>query len=136
MSVWRSRQGRSLLCHRYGRDQVGCHLFSQGRVCRHLSFDLKFKLIVLKTLSRGCAGTGTIMTAHNSIFMGPIKVGASFHPGVSPSPFQVYGSEQQKMDILPSFVTGEKVGSCTSLVEVRDDIYRDTSPFYTYIENR
>ena len=43
------------------------------------------------------------------------------HPGVSPSPFQVYGSEQQKMDILPSFVTGEKVGSCTSLVEVRDD---------------
>ena len=24
--------------------------------------------------SRGCAGTGTIMTAHNSIFMGPIKV--------------------------------------------------------------
>ena len=36
------------------------------------------------------------------------------HPGVSPSPFQVYGSEQQKMDILPSFVTGEKV-------EVRDD---------------
>ena len=58
------------------------------------------------------------------------------HPGVSPSPFQVYGSEQQKMDILPSFVTGEKVGSCTSLVEVRDDIYRDTSPFYTYIENR
>ena len=33
----------------------------------------------------------------------------------------MYGSEQQKMDILPSFVTGEKVGSCTSLVEVRDD---------------
>ena len=66
------------------------------------------------------------MTAHNSIFMGPIKVGASFNPGVSPSPFQVYGSEQQKMDILPSFVTGEKV-------EVRDDIYRDTSPFYTYL---
>ena len=24
--------------------------------------------------SRGCGGTGTIMTAHNSIFMGPIKV--------------------------------------------------------------
>ena len=81
------------------------------------------------------------MTAHNSIFMGPIKVGASFNGRPSRCititiTIQVYGSEQQKMDILPSFVTGEKVGSCTSLVEVRDDIYRDTSPFYTYIENR
>jgi len=57
--------------------------------------------IAMEEISRGCAGTGTIMTAHNSIFMGPIKV---------------FGSEEQKMDILPSFVTGEKVG-CFMLSE-------------------
>ena len=33
---------------------------------------------------------------------------------------QVFGSEEQKMDILPSFVTGEKVGKCTSLMTFMD----------------
>ena len=33
------------------------------------------------------------MTAHNSIFMGPIKV---------------FGTEEQKQDILPQFVTGTR----------------------------
>ena len=34
---------------------------------------------------------GTVMTAHNSIFMGPIKA---------------FGTTRQKQDILPQFVTG------------------------------
>ena len=38
---------------------------------------------------------------------------------------QVFGSKEQKMDILPSFVTGEKVGNRISLMtfmEARDPI--------------
>jgi len=57
--------------------------------------------IAMEEISRACAGTGTIMTAHNSIFMGPINK---------------YGSPEQKKNILPSFVTGEKVG-CFMLSE-------------------
>jgi len=57
--------------------------------------------IAMEEISRGCAGTGTIMTAHNSIFMGPIKG---------------FGNEKQKSEILPQFVTGEKVG-CFMLSE-------------------
>jgi len=57
--------------------------------------------IAMEEISRGCGGTGTIMTAHNSIFMGPIKV---------------YANEKQKSEILPQFVTGEKVG-CFMLSE-------------------
>jgi len=57
--------------------------------------------IAMEEISRGCAGTGTIMTAHNSIFMGPIKV---------------FANEKQKAEILPQFVTGEKVG-CFMLSE-------------------
>jgi len=41
------------------------------------------------------------MTAHNSIFMGPIKA---------------FGTTRQKQDILPQFVTGERVG-CFMLSE-------------------
>ena len=57
--------------------------------------------IAMEEISRGCAGTGTIMTAHNSIFMGPIKS---------------FANEKQKSEILPQFVTGEKVG-CFMLSE-------------------
>jgi len=57
--------------------------------------------IAMEEISRGCAGTGTIMTAHNSIFMGPIKV---------------FANSKQKTDILPQFVTGHKVG-CFMLSE-------------------
>merc|ERR1719209_1438928 len=57
--------------------------------------------IAMEEISRGCGGTGTIMTAHNSIFMGPIKV---------------FANEKQKSEILPQFVTGEKVG-CFMLSE-------------------
>jgi len=49
----------------------------------------------MEEVSRACAGTGTIMTAHNSIFLGPIKT---------------FGNNNQKRNILPDFVTGEKVG--------------------------
>jgi len=57
--------------------------------------------LAMEEISRGCAGTGTIMTAHNSIFMGPIKV---------------FANEKQKTEILPQYVTGEKVG-CFMLSE-------------------
>ena len=65
--------------------------------------------------SRGCAGTGTIMTAHNSIFMGPIKVESGINC-LQVVTVKVFGSEEQKMEILPSFVTGEKVGKRISLI--------------------
>jgi len=51
--------------------------------------------LAMEEVSRACAGTGTIMTAHNSIFLGPIKT---------------FGNNNQKRNILPDFVTGEKVG--------------------------
>lgn len=57
--------------------------------------------IAMEEVSRGCAGTATVMTAHNSIFMGPLKV---------------FGTERQKMEILPDFLTGERVG-CFMLSE-------------------
>merc|ERR1711915_789950 len=57
--------------------------------------------LAMEEISRGCAGTGTIMTAHNSIFMGPIKA---------------FANEKQKAEILPQYVTGEKVG-CFMLSE-------------------
>ena len=44
--------------------------------------------IAMEEVSRGCAGTGTIMTAHNSIFLGPIKN---------------FGSDNQKDEVLPQF---------------------------------
>ena len=44
--------------------------WKKSGVCSLFETDLDVTII----FSRGCAGTGTIMTAHNSIFMGPIKV--------------------------------------------------------------
>eukprot|EP00088_Acartia_fossae_P051450 TRINITY_DN5779_c0_g1_i1.p1 TRINITY_DN5779_c0_g1~~TRINITY_DN5779_c0_g1_i1.p1 ORF type:complete len:415 (-),score=73.81 TRINITY_DN5779_c0_g1_i1:95-1300(-) len=57
--------------------------------------------IAMEEISRACAGTGTVMTAHNSIFMGPINK---------------FGSHEQKLKILPNFVTGDSVG-CFMLSE-------------------
>merc|ERR1712223_1128 len=46
-------------------------------------------------ISRGCASAGVIMSAHNSLYLSPIKT---------------YGNHEQKLQHVAPFVTGEKVG--------------------------
>lgn len=50
---------------------------------------------------RGCASAGVIMSAHNSLYIGPILK---------------YGNEQQKKNFVEPFSTGTKIG-CFSLSE-------------------
>ena len=52
-------------------------------------------------ISRGCASAGVIMSAHNSLYIGPIKY---------------FGSDTQKRDYIQPFTTGEKIG-CFGLSE-------------------
>jgi len=46
-------------------------------------------------ISRGCASAGVIMSAHNSLYLSPIKT---------------YGNHEQKLQHVAPFVSGEKVG--------------------------
>ena len=55
-----------------GRTQFHNAMHPIGRLINQLGLFCLTSIL----FSRGCAGTGTIMTAHNSIFMGPIKVPA------------------------------------------------------------
>ena len=57
--------------------------------------------VAVEEISRGCAATGAIMSAHNSLFTAPIVE---------------FGSEKQKQEVLPNFVTGQRVG-CFALSE-------------------
>lgn len=57
--------------------------------------------ITLEEISRGCASAGVIMSAHNSLYIGPIKY---------------FGSEKQKHEHIQPFTTGEKIG-CFGLSE-------------------
>jgi len=57
--------------------------------------------VTLEEISRGCASAGVIMSAHNSLYIGPVKY---------------FGSEQIKKEYLPPYVTGEKIG-CFGLSE-------------------
>ena len=58
-----------------GRTQFHNELHAVGRLINKLGLFCSTSIL----FSRGCAGTGTIMTAHNSIFMGPIKVKSSIN---------------------------------------------------------
>jgi len=57
--------------------------------------------VALTEISRGCASSGVIMSAHNSLYLGPVKY---------------FGNEQQKEDFITPFVSGEKIG-CFCLSE-------------------
>ena len=57
--------------------------------------------ITLEEISRGCASAGVIMSAHNSLYIGPIKY---------------FGSDKQKQEFIQPYTTGEKMG-CFGLSE-------------------
>ena len=57
--------------------------------------------VTLEEISRGCASAGVIMSAHNSLYIGPIKY---------------FGNDQQKQDHVQPFTTGDKIG-CFGLSE-------------------
>jgi len=57
--------------------------------------------VSLTEISRGCASTGVIMSAHNSLYLGPIKY---------------FGNHDQKEKYISPYVTGDKIG-CFCLSE-------------------
>jgi len=57
--------------------------------------------VALTEISRGCASAGVIMSAHNSLYMGPLKY---------------FGNEDQKQNMLAPFTDGSKIG-CFCLSE-------------------
>jgi len=57
--------------------------------------------VSLTEISRGCASSGVIMSAHNSLYLGPIKY---------------FGNHKQKEDFITPFITGDKIG-CFCLSE-------------------
>lgn len=57
--------------------------------------------IAMEEISRGCASAGVVMSAHNSLYLGPIDK---------------FGTDKQKQDYVRPFVTGEKIG-CFALSE-------------------
>jgi len=52
--------------------------------------------IACEEISRGCASAGVILSAHNSLYISPIKT---------------YGNHEQKLQYVAPFVTGQKVGA-------------------------
>jgi len=57
--------------------------------------------VSLTEISRGCASAGVIMSAHNSLYLGPLKY---------------FANHQQKTDFVIPFVDGRKIG-CFCLTE-------------------
>lgn len=57
--------------------------------------------IAMEEISRGCASAGVIMSAHNSLYLGPL---------------QAFGSAKQKEEWITPFTTGERIG-CFALSE-------------------
>jgi len=57
--------------------------------------------IAMEEISRGCASAGVIMSAHNSLYLGPILK---------------YGNEEQKEKFIQPFTKGDKIG-CFALSE-------------------
>merc|ERR1712106_1009058 len=57
--------------------------------------------VSLTEISRGCASSGVIMSAHNSLYLGPIKY---------------FGNHQQKEEYITPYVSGDKIG-CFCLSE-------------------
>jgi len=57
--------------------------------------------IAMEEISRGCASAGVVMSAHNSLYLGPIEK---------------FGNSKQKEKYITPFITGEKIG-CFALSE-------------------
>jgi len=57
--------------------------------------------VAMEEISRGCASAGVIMSAHNSLYLGPLKT---------------WGNDQQIKNFVTPFVDGSKVG-CFALSE-------------------
>jgi len=57
--------------------------------------------IAVEEISRGCAATGTIVSAHNSLCLSPIYY---------------FGTEEQRKAYLPQLTTGEQIG-CFAITE-------------------
>jgi butyryl-CoA dehydrogenase len=57
--------------------------------------------VAMEEISRGCAGTGVIMSVNNSLYCEPLLK---------------YGTDEQKREFLAPFATGEKLG-CFALTE-------------------
>jgi len=57
--------------------------------------------VSLTEISRGCASHGVIMSAHDSLYLGPLKY---------------FGTEQQKEEFIAPFVSGDRLG-CFCLTE-------------------
>jgi butyryl-CoA dehydrogenase len=57
--------------------------------------------IAMEEISRGCASCGVIMSAHNSLYLGPILA---------------YGNEKQKEEFIAPYVNGSQIG-CFALSE-------------------
>jgi len=57
--------------------------------------------VALTEISRGCASAGVIMSAHNSLYLGPVKY---------------FGNEAQKETFVSPFIDGSKIG-CFCLSE-------------------
>lgn len=57
--------------------------------------------LAMEEISRGCASTGVIVSAHNSLYLGPLKA---------------YGTELQKQQFMAPFTSGNKIG-CFALSE-------------------
>ncbi|XP_076237567.1 activator-recruited cofactor subunit 42 isoform X2 [Calliopsis andreniformis] len=57
--------------------------------------------IAMEEISRGCASAGVIMSAHNSLYLGPIEK---------------FGNQSQKEKYISPFVTGTRIG-CFALSE-------------------
>ena len=57
--------------------------------------------IAMEEISRGCATAGVIMSAHNSLYLGPL---------------QGWANDAQSEKFIKPFVTGEKIG-CFGLSE-------------------
>ncbi len=57
--------------------------------------------IAMEEISRGCASTGVIMSAHNSLYLDPVYK---------------FGNEEQKKEFLVPYARGEKLG-CFGLTE-------------------
>src|SRR6266545_7605155 len=57
--------------------------------------------LAMEEISRGCAGTGVIMSVNNSLYCDPILK---------------YGTDEQKKEFLAPFARGEKLG-CFALTE-------------------
>ena len=64
--------------------------------------------IAMEEISRACASSGTIVSAHNSLYLAPLLD---------------FGTEEQKEQYLSPFLSGENVG-CFALSEPGEDFDR------------